>query len=379
MKQTTTRYFPGLQALRFFAAFLVVFHHIEQYKFWSNKESAWGIPITDALGHAPVSLFFVLSGFLITFLLLDEKKRTGAINIGLFYFKRILRIWPLYLLVAVVSLFIIPLFSSISFPEMFAPDILQVFALLLFMLPNLLRITFPHFLGANQLWSVGIEEQFYLIWPWLINAFHKKILAFMLFFIAGKLLLHLGLNLVIQHSGLELLISFEKLFSLFQVEQMAIGGLGAYVVFNKITKVKALLTSPITLFCTIVALIAVYSNSHHYLLRSNIEGVLLLVIICQVTFRKQIWRHLESKTLVFLGNLSYGIYMWHTIAITISITVLDVSGFYNSNLLTGLTLVITFGLSAASYRWIEKPVLKLKKHYPQITERKVTTSQLQHA
>lgn len=97
-------YFPGLNALRFIAAAMVLFHHCEQYMYWGDLPSSWGenssfFYFINGLGDRALALFFTLSGFLITYLLLAEKERTGSIQVKRFYGRRILRIWPVYFLV----------------------------------------------------------------------------------------------------------------------------------------------------------------------------------------------------------------------------------------------------------------------------------------
>ena len=102
-------YFKNLNGVRFIAAFMVLICHIELNKKFFN------IPnyreTTKFLGHLGVDLFFVLSGFLITFLLIKEKDLFGKINFKNFYIRRILRIWPLYFLIVIFSLFILPKFT----------------------------------------------------------------------------------------------------------------------------------------------------------------------------------------------------------------------------------------------------------------------------
>jgi peptidoglycan/LPS O-acetylase OafA/YrhL len=150
MKDKRT-YFPGLNALRFIAATLVIFHHLEQYKFWGKQESLWGQSFIDALGHKPVSLFFVLSGFLITYLLLEEKRDKKSINIKQFYLKRIFRVWPLYFLIVIIALTIVPIFSGIVFGHMPSPNSPILLISLILILPNLLRVSFPTLIGASTL------------------------------------------------------------------------------------------------------------------------------------------------------------------------------------------------------------------------------------
>ena len=89
-------YFPNLNGLRFIAAFLVIIHHVEQIKSISKIENFWGaIPFIGIIGKLGVILFFVLSGFLITYLLLAEENTFKKISIKKFYMRRILRIWPI--------------------------------------------------------------------------------------------------------------------------------------------------------------------------------------------------------------------------------------------------------------------------------------------
>src|SRR4051812_27122652 len=101
-------YFRGLKFIRFFAASLVLVNHIEQYKFTLGLNSYWNFGTINYLGDKGVSIFFVLSGFLITFLLLKEREQLNTINIKYFYLRRILRIWPLYFIILIFSFFVFP-------------------------------------------------------------------------------------------------------------------------------------------------------------------------------------------------------------------------------------------------------------------------------
>ena len=100
-------YFQNLNGLRFFAALLVIIHHIEQMKNSLGLENNWNLPVVLVIGKLGVILFFVLSGFLITYLLLEEERYTQTISIKDFYMRRILRIWPLYFLILLISFFVL--------------------------------------------------------------------------------------------------------------------------------------------------------------------------------------------------------------------------------------------------------------------------------
>ncbi len=354
-------YFPGLNALRFFAAILVVFHHMEQYSFWSGKSSFWGQAFIDALGHKTVGFFFVLSGFLITYLLLEEKRKNQSINVGLFYLKRVLRIWPLYFIIVIIALFVIPLFSHISFDGLPSPNTPVVWVALIFMLPNILRISFPTLIGGNQLWSVGIEEQFYLCWPLLIRKYADRVIPFLYAFIAikigGHLLLLAGLSL---YDSSLWIVKIERLYALFPVEQMAVGGLGAaYLFYDKKSKIRLMGNKIVG--CIALALIVGGSFVHiDFFLMPLVEAALFLIVIYQVTSTKYIYNLLEIKPLNYLGSISYGVYMWHTVAIFISITLFDVFSLSHPTLALLSSIALTIVFSALSYKYMEHPIQKLR-------------------
>ena len=98
-------YFSGLNGLRFLAALFVFLHHVEQHKYWLDIPNLWGVALIDNIGHQARIIFFVLSGFLITFLFLKEKEKTGKINWWKFQTRRALRLWPVYYLMVGLSIF----------------------------------------------------------------------------------------------------------------------------------------------------------------------------------------------------------------------------------------------------------------------------------
>ena len=103
-------YFPNLNGLRFFAALMVLLHHFELFK--SINPGTYYGKFIMGIGKLGVILFFTLSGFLITYLLLIEKRETGTVQIRNFYVRRILRIWPLYFLVVLGALYV---FNSVIY------------------------------------------------------------------------------------------------------------------------------------------------------------------------------------------------------------------------------------------------------------------------
>lgn len=239
-------FFNGLNELRAFAAIAVIFYHVELFKNGDNitslLDSIYFSYFIKRLGVIAVYLFFVLSGFLITYLLLIEKEKANTILFKNFYFRRIYRIWPLYYVVLFIGFIIIPFltnnfkifentpyfFSLISSTENYS---LKSILLYLFFLPN---VALTHFniilVGCSQAWSVGVEEQFYILWPLIIFVFNKKRMRF---FFTLLLILFISLNLsfyyLIGFNALTVVLSYiNKIITIIPFEFMTIGAIGGY-------------------------------------------------------------------------------------------------------------------------------------------------------
>ncbi|MBL7775483.1 MAG: acyltransferase, partial [Saprospiraceae bacterium] len=157
------KYFKGLNALRFFAAYLVVLHHAEQIRLKNGLFNLKGLPLFNNGGIA-VTFFFVLSGFLISYLLLKEQRETNTVSIKKFYARRMLRIWPLYYLLVFIGTLIVPFFlgligHSYEMPYAFKDVILYY----IFFSPFMVNVLFGHHF-LEPLWSIGVEEVFYILW-----------------------------------------------------------------------------------------------------------------------------------------------------------------------------------------------------------------------
>jgi len=161
MTESKKIYFQHLDVIRFIAAFMVVIlHSHEAWSIWFWKDGSpieASVPFIDKLlknlGFG-VDIFFLISGFLITYILLEEKKRTNKINIFKFMMRRSLRIWPLYFLIIAIAPFLVSWLGKPS-PEYWYN---------IFFINNFRTIEttwwvypFPHF------WSICIEEHFYLV------------------------------------------------------------------------------------------------------------------------------------------------------------------------------------------------------------------------
>ena len=355
-------YFRNLNAIRFIASYMVVFHHIEQFKLLYNLPNNFDHDSPFYLmGKLGVVLFFVLSGFLITYLLLKEEEVTGTIKIKDFYIRRILKIWPLYFLIFIIGLYILPNIPFLSIDGYSAGVVqeniwLRTF-LFVFFLPNLMMVasaTGNGFIpGANQLWSIGTEEQFYLFWPVLFKNIKVKRFVTMFLLIVVYLALRFGVAHLPASTGQKHLQTF---LGFFNIDCMAIGGIAAMVYYHKKTAILNLVYNPFLqwglLLGTIFCIYQGYYFSQGYY--SEIYAVPFAAIILSFATNPKPILNLESKWSNYLGKISYGIYMYHCIAAMIVISVLRYYNIVGNPAIYIGTVVLTTALAALSYHYFEE-------------------------
>lgn len=365
-------YFPNLNGLRFIAAFLVIIHHLEQLLSIFGLKNSWNNPIILEIGGLGVELFFVLSGFLITYLLLVEEQNTSTISIKSFYLRRVFRIWPLYYFIGLLSFFILPYFNFFELP-IFSDILTKNYALSLILyvlfLPNLLLhgygVVVPY---ASQSWSVGVEEQFYLIWPLLMKFFKNKLTVLLSVIIIYLFIHFVGFRFVkhflFWNSTLELLRNF---WSSFNIQCMAIGGVFAWLMFNKNKFIKLLCSNYFYLANLLVLILFISFSIKIPLLNKEVYALLFGVLILNLASSKSKGVFLENVIFNYLGKISYGLYMYHVIAIVICIKLFLYFNIIDYHLLLLLScLLLTVMLAGLSYRLIEKRFISLKTRYSKV-------------
>jgi peptidoglycan/LPS O-acetylase OafA/YrhL len=352
------KYFPGLNGIRAIAALSVVFLHITiaLKKFNLDPHILGtlenGEPKGFLLGAFGVSMFFVLSGFLITYLLQGEKDK-GDINVRKFYMRRILRIWPLYFLYLLTAVAVI----LITGVELNGTSLLM-YIFFAANVPFILGTPLP-FLG--HYWSLGVEEQFYLFWPWL-NKKRNYIIGVTTLLIV----LLIGLKIVIHF--LYPASIYERALHFTRYHCMLIGALGALLYKNEHSFFMKLADNKITqLICwSIVALAAL--NIFHiawFIDDEIISMVTLFIIIGQIQVKNRMI-NLETKLLNFLGKISYGIYVVHPLLIiflSVAMRHVDLPLPLRYTLIYLLVPATTIFLAYLSYRFFESHFLKLKKRF----------------
>lgn len=365
-------HFKGLTELRAIAAFFVVFHHIELYKSREGLPSLFNSFFKDfisSLGKNGVYIFFILSGFLISYLLLIEKNRFGKINVKKFYIRRILRIWPLYYFIVIISFVLIPFLAtniealqneSYYFGAIKSLQDSPYTALILFLLflPNLaVRVAAP-VVGASQAWSVGVEEQFYVIWPHLFNKIHKVSVFIISLTIVSLLPVF---PYVISFFSEAVAEKMTLMINILPIHYMAIGSIAAFLLFYKYPLFIAILKNPLFfLINTILFIISLFFKLPWFVFGPIVA--LQILFIVQEGFQF----NLRNRFLESLGNISYGVYMYHPIimygcfAVFNSIFPVKNITLYNFYIY-GSIILITILVSSLSYRFLENWFIQLKK------------------
>ncbi|HVS96957.1 MAG TPA: acyltransferase [Puia sp.] len=356
--------------MRAVAALTVLFTHVERMRQPMGMAGLIDFAFNSFIGGLAVTFFFVLSGFLITALLLAEKSRLGTIRLKRFLVNRALRIWPLYYLSLVagyaISIFLLretgsdPLRNGLLMNLVLLPN----FAFALGLLPDILI----------QLWSVGTEEQFYFAWPFLIRRFSEAKLTRLFIAVIFIWLAARGMVRVVggKDSWLNVLLFRTR------IDCMAVGGLAALLLYFRersegwwsdlhlwlLQRRAGWIAAGVFIF---LLWVSYRYDVSLYQLYAGLSAILILRVIHIP--RGAAW--LESGLMRYLGKISYGIYLLQHFIIFL----LFEGWLKNANeLFPGLpagsrlagilvflvTALLTVGLASVSYRFYELRFLKRK-------------------
>ena len=358
-------YRPELDVLRFVAFLLVFLHH----------GLASSSPLLTALagsGAMGLALFFMLSSYLITELLHRERVGTGTNNLKSFYIRRVLRIWPLYF-AFILGDFIVERFHDV---HAFTPARLAAYLLLA---GNWYAGAFGVSTTAiAPLWSISVEEQFYLLWPAVHKYLNRLAIPFsiVMFLLSYAVLYHL----CAEHHVHAI---WENSFVEFQY--FSVGALLAAALHGKAPTFHPFLR--VTLFLAGLAFFFTASNSFHIkdyyaspLFSVQAPGYLCAAAGCVLVFLAMLGepRLARIPGFVYLGKISFGLYVFHFLMLRLSSHVVErliarapsLAGSANV-----LQLLLAFALTviaaALSYRFFEAPILKFKSRFEYIRTRSV--------
>jgi peptidoglycan/LPS O-acetylase OafA/YrhL len=363
---TASFYRPELDALRFFA-FLAVFafHTVGLYRpetFAMHHVPAWiaETVIDVARGGAfGVDLFFVLSAYLITELMLREKQKTGALDVKAFYARRILRIWPLYY-------FFVPLAFAVPFLNPDHEFSIHYLIPFLLLAGNWSLTLFGWHLGrvVIPLWSVSIEEQFYLVWPPIVARLSRNQITTAA---VGMLLVANAVRFweVARHVDPQHL--WPNTFA--HLDSIAVGVLLSVLMNGRMPDIRniyrmAMAASGVTCFAVVAHFVAPDLTAPITSLTVLLCYV-AIVVACLAILMAFMGVNLQSRWLVYLGKISYGLYVYHMACIFIVRRVPALNHAFSEP----ISLALTIAVAAVSYQILEKPFLSLKPRFTHVASR----------
>ncbi len=347
-------YLPGLNGLRAIAALSVVISHISL-----TGIADFGLPMLHELPMAGygVTLFFVISGFLITYLLINEIKKTNTVDIPKFYIRRILRIWPIYYLFIFISVLVFVFLNKIE--QILTPELWYY----VFFAANLPFITQNGILILIHYWSIGVEEQFYLFWPWVTRFSGNKILiaAIIILIVLFATKLFFWLTMGSSSFGY-------RFFMVTRFHCMMIGAIGAILYSSSNLNFIRLAGNKVIQLISWILFFTMGLGIFHVpaVIGQELIAVASLSMILGQVLNKNKFLNLEKKVFDFIGKISYGIYVIHPLIILLLsyfYKSIEINMFLKYILVYSSVLVSTVLISWLSYTYFEKPFLNLKSKY----------------
>ena len=369
-------YFENLDGLRFFCILSVFLYH----SFYTENQAIIHSSFYHFLkyklvanGNLGVNFFFVLSGFLITYLLIVEKKMNMNVDLKSFWIRRMLRIWPLYYFCVFFGFVLFPLFKNLfgGVPHELANPYYYLTFLGNF---DLLYNAPPDASVLTVLWSVAIEEQFYFVWPVIIYFIPLKKLWIPFLIIIGSSIAFRAYN----NNSL-----INELHTLSCIGDMTVGAFGAWLVITYDAFKIRINILPKYFIAFLYFLFSVF-----YFWRIDIENlgfyfklferlfiavIILFIILEQSYANKSFFKMSSFKRISNLGVISYGLYCFHFIGILIVTTLTRKLG-WNTHLWqvivleTTLAFIVSVLISKLSYKYFESPFLKFKNKFSYITK-----------
>ena len=344
---------PNLYPMRFLLCAIVFLYHIPLVTATFGMPSFRDAAIFEK-GMVAVYYFFTLSGFLIIRLLYNEYEVTGTVNLVAFYKRRIQRLYPVYFTVIAVGLLVyhvvLPL-VGIDFEVRYTiPELLLYYV---FFIPNVFNVLHPE-TGTilYVLWSIGVEEQFYIVCPILLYLARQHIIKVLWIILVVLLLLLLLTNF----------FKYNNFYFYF-----ASGGLCAILGQRKLLRfIDNGLAKMVILACFVgVFTTNVFDFSNPFVFHvfnTIVSGLTLAVLAYSPPFI------IRNRFVVYLGKISYGLYMYHMIVLA---AVLFVSKLLNLDGLLGSAAFVvflnvsvfagSFVVSALSYEYFERIFYKPRK------------------
>ena len=362
MSNNKSKYLPSIDSLRALAVLAVIIYHVDV-----NYLPG---------GFLGVDLFFVLSGYLISSLIIKEYRKTGSLNLYNFYIRRARRLLPAVYFMITVGLVVMVLFNEVLlrkshldaiFGYIYSSNWWYIFHKLDYFDSFGAQSPFKH------LWSLAIEEQFYMIFPLLFLLVNRKKKSKDGTYKLNKNFLYVVLGLILVS-----LIAHILLFDINNISRiyfgtdtrafsLLVGVVGAILypmerLHAKVTPQQNMIYSVVSLvsIATLITVMIYTSEYNTLLYRGGFLLVAILGLIVIISSGKQhtlMSRLLSFKPIVFIGKISYSLYLWHFPVLVLTTPVSEIG---NPNIIfVILRVILTFILATASYVFVETPIRKL--------------------
>ena len=379
MNNNKSKYLPSIDSLRALAVLAVIIYHVDV-----NYLPG---------GFLGVDLFFVLSGYLISSLIIKEYKKTGSVNLYNFYIRRARRLLPAVYFMITVGLVVMVLFNEVLlrkshldaiFGYIYSSNWWYIFHKLDYFDSFGAQSPFKH------LWSLAIEEQFYMIFPLLFLLVNRKKKSKDGTYKLNKNFLYVVLGLIIVS-----LIAHILLFDINNISRiyfgtdtrafsLLVGVVGAILypmerLHAKVTLQQNMIYSAVSLLSisTLITVMIYTSEYNTWLYRGGFLLVAVLGLIVIISSGKQhtlMSRLLSFKLVVFIGKISYSLYLWHFPVLVLTTPVSEIG---NPNIyFVILRVILTFVVAIVSYVFVETPIRKLgfKKYVSVIFKKMIKRS-----
>ncbi len=361
-------YFPQLDSIRGMSFLAIFFYH------------AFHIPVSKS-DHFPtnfiiycydniplaIDVFFILSSFLLTYLALNEYKKRNNFSFKNYFTRRILRIWPLYFFIMILAFFVFPLIARQFGTSLTLPNSLYY----IFFIANF--YTIDHVFFLKFLWTISVEEQFYLFWGLSLRFLHKKLN--MIIIVLFLLSILSSIYSIIKGSS----NYYSTLTYLFDFGCGALASIYIFTNSRLIAWIKNLSRARTYAFYVYL----IFHFIFFYFLNANTTGVAndfagllnryLFIIYVSLFITEQMINtsrtniFSNNRFLILTGKLSYGLYCFHGITITFVNLLLQ---HFKINIMSWLLVIIYFTINyliaAISYNYLELPFLKLKSKWRRI-------------
>lgn len=340
-------FIPGLDGLRAISVLIVLIAHM-------------GLDHIVPGGFG-VTVFFFISGFLITRLLIAEQEAKGRVNLPMFYMRRFARLYPALLFMVLVTALIsgamgygLPTKVEALASVFYFTNIYQVHAA---------SVDYSPLMSWTPLWSLAVEEHFYMLFPLLVLAaglvwkrLHMAVLAIIIIVPLWRAFVFFNLDVPVS--------DYNYMMTDARIDSIAWGCLLTIMLHRKGIEALRALMGFIPVIVAGVALLASFlirDDSFRYILRFSLQGAAICILILNLYYLARLrwaFKVLEIAPLVWIGKNSYALYLWHYPVFDLVHRNMD-AGFVS----IALTLIISFDMTIISLYLVEQPFMKLRKRF----------------